>query len=195
MGQTLTPEVLSQVVAAVSVRCYPGPVDFSTVAHKQVGSYTLYCARLADNLDQLRALHAAHWAETEVHRHGTAMNPDYQRVLDLEQQGRYFLIIARHSSGDLVANYGLFLGKSTHTQALTASEDTLFVAREHRRGRLGVALIRYAEDALALLGAEELNVSVKAVNNVGPMIERMGYLPVGTQYTKLLKKEPANVLA
>lgn len=183
----LTPEVLSEIAARILTRCYPGPIDISAIAPQQVGSYTLSCARIADLLPELRTLHAQHWKETETHRHEDEMNPDYDRVLDLEQQGRYFLIVARHDDGTLVGNYGSYLSYSTHTQKLSATEDTLFISAPHRVGRLGVAMIRYCEDTLAQLGVSDLNVSVKKVNNVGAMLERMRYLMVGVQYTKNLE--------
>lgn len=195
LGVELTPGVLSRIVANVCTRAYPGPVDTSAVAIKVVGSYTLSCERIADLLPELKALHAEHWNETEVHRHDQiTMNPDYDRVLDLESQGRYFLIVARHADGQLVANYGSYLSRSTHTQDLISTEDTLFLSRAHRKGRLGIALIRYAEEALRTMGVAELHVSVKLVNTVGKMLERMDYVPAGTQYIKILK-ENSNVLA
>ncbi len=193
LGQTLSPEVASQIVAQVATRCYPGPADTSMVEPKQVGSYRIYCARAADTLHQLRPIHEQHWQETESHRHDLTFNPNYARAIDLEAQGRYLLIVAQHiETGDLVGNYGIYLASSMHTQKMIATEDTLFVASAHRKGRLGIAMIRYAEAALWAMGAEELNVSVKLVNSVGQMIERMGYLPVGTQYTKILK-DPTHV--
>lgn len=195
MGVEMTPQVLSRIVASVCTRAYPGPVNTLHIAPKVVGSYTLHCARIADLLPELKALHAEHWNETETHRHGQVeMNPDYDRVLDLEAQGRYFLVVVRHADGQLVANYGSFLARSTHTQDLISTEDTLFLSRAHRKGRLGIALIRYAEDALRAVNVAELHVSVKSVNNVGPMLERLGYAPTGTQYTKILK-ESLHVLA
>lgn len=195
MGVELTPQVLSRIVANICTRAYPGPVDVSAVAPRVVGSYTLSCERIADLLPELKALHAEHWRETEVRRHNhITMNPDYDRVLDLEAQGRYFLIVARHADGQLVANYGSYLARSTHTQDLVATEDTLFLSRPHRKGRLGIALIRYAEDALRALGVAEIHVSVKKVNNVGAMLERLEYMPDGTQYIKILK-ESNHVLA
>ncbi|OWT55282.1 GNAT family N-acetyltransferase [Candidimonas nitroreducens] len=186
LGQTLTPEVAARLTADVLTRCYNGPISIEGVAPQRVGSYLVECSRLADDLDGLKALHLQHWRETERHRQGLEFNPDYNRALDLEWQGRYLLIVARHIDGALVGNYGLYISRSMHTQTLMATEDTLFLAKEHRRGRLGISMIRYAEHALEQLGVRELNVSVKLVNEVGPMIERMGYEPVGTQYTKIL---------
>lgn len=190
MGQTLTPDVASRILARVLARCYPGPVDTSAIAPQVVGSYTLRCSRVDDALDRLRPLHYEHWLETETHRNAvTSFDPDYNRGRDLEAQGRYLLIVVEETAtGNLVGNYGLYLSRSMHTQGLIATEDTLFLRRSNRGGRLGIALIRYAEQVLTQLGVEELGVSVKLVNSTGPMIERMGYQPVGTQYTKLLKE-------
>lgn len=193
LGKTLTPEVAAELCAKVTARCYPGPVDTTLIFPKRVGSYLLRTARVTEVIDDLREIHWQHWQETEGYRHGIEFNPDYERGLDFEAQGRYVLVVAEHiPTGKIVGNYGLYLNRSMHTQTIKASEDTLFVSREHRRGRLGIEIMRYAERAVAQLGAQELDVSVKLVNKVGPMLERMGYAPVGTQYVKILK-EDANV--
>lgn len=190
VGQTLTADVAARVGASILRQVYSGPVDISSVTPYRVGGYVLAPVRGREVLDDLKHLHRRHWDETEVHRHNLQMNPDYARGLELEQQGRYLLLAAIHmDSGEMVGNYGLYLTRSMHTQKLMATEDTLYILPEHRKGRLGVAMIRYAESVLRQLGVEELNVSVKLVNNVGPMIERMGYTPVATQYTKILTED------
>jgi len=187
VGEEMTPERAAQIVAQVAMKCYPGPVDTEAVEPLESGSYVIQCERLQSNVAGLSALHYEHWMETEGHHAEAGFNPDYQRGVDLEAQGRYLLIVARErATGRLVANYGLYLARSMHSQQLIATEDTLFVARAHRSGPLGIRLIRYAEAALRLLGCTELNVSVKLVNKVGPMIERMGYEPTSTLYTKIL---------
>lgn len=193
LGQKITPEIAAQLVASVVVQCYPGPMNVEKVLPKVVGSYTLRPALLSETVDELRAIHEQHWQETEDYRHGVGFNPDYERCIDLENQGKYLLLVAEHTrSHALVGNYGLFIGRSLHTQQLEATEDTLFLSKDHRRGRLGVEFIRYAEDTLRQLGVSEIGVLVKLVNEVGPMIVRMGYAPTGTKYTKILK-EPGHV--
>lgn len=195
VGLTLTPELAAKLVAQVATRCYPGPVDISAIEPQTVGSYTIGCARAAHALPRLYPIHREHWMETEGHRHSVEFDPDYARAADLEAQGRYLLIVVvDNTTGAYIGNYSLYLARSMHTKKLIATEDTLFISKPHRKGRLGISLIRFAERALAQLGVEELNVSVKQVNHVGSMIQRMGYAPVGTQYTKILK-EAAHVLA
>lgn len=196
VGKTLTEDAARQLCTRLLVGCYPGPVDTRAVAPKTVGSFVLRPGDVSMELHALRQLHEQHWRETEGHRHNLEFNPDYARAIDLAMQGRYLLLVAQRADTDeLVGNYGLYLARSMHTQTLMATEDTLFVRADCRRGRLGVEMIRYAEYVLRALGVRELNVTVKRVNNVGPMIERMGYLPVGTTYTKILNEEPTNVRA
>ena len=194
LGKTLTPEVASQLIGEVAARCYPGPVDTSHIAPKVVGSYVIRCAPLKEALAKLRPLHEEHWFETEGYRHGLGFNPDYERVIDLDQQGRCLMVVVEHrETGELVGDYGFYLSVSAHTQTLMATEDQLFISKAHRRGRLGIELMKYAEYALTQLGVRDMNVSVKLVNNVGPMLERMGFTPTGKQYVKILE-EPAHVL-
>lgn len=194
LGQTLSPEVASDIVGDIAAHFYPGPIEFPGVAPRMLGSYVLESQRLSAVLPQIKRLHQEHWQETEGHRHSIPFDMDYDRLLDTELQGRYFLFTAtHHRTGELVGNMAGYTSRSVHTKTLMATEDTLFLSKEHRRGRLGIALMQYAEHALHAIGVRELQVSVKLVNSVGPMIERMGFKPVGTQYTKVLQ-EAANVL-
>jgi GNAT superfamily N-acetyltransferase len=187
VGEQLTEDLAARIGASVLRHVYPGPVDISGISPVRVGSYVLGPMRAREVLPELQALHAQHWTETEGYRHELPFNPDYRRGLELEAQGRYLLLCALHEeTKELVGNYGLYLGRSMHTQTLMATEDTLYIAPAHRKGRLGVAMIRYAEGALTQLGVRELNVDVKLTNDVGEMIQRLGYKPVGRKFTKVL---------
>lgn len=189
IGKQLTPELAALLTSQAYLACYPGPVDISAVVPREVGRYHIACERMADVVDEIKPLHAEHWAETETHRHGERLNPDYARFMDYERMGRFLLVTVREKdSGHMVGNYAAYLNYSTHTQKLSATEDTLFLSRAHRRGRLGVELIRFSEYAMATVGVHELRVTVKLVNTVGPMLERMGYQPVETGYLKLLNR-------
>lgn len=196
VGQTLTPDVAARLGASILRQVYPGPVDVSGIEPVRVGRYVLAPVRFHDVIEDLKVLHRRHWDETETHRNQVKeLNPDYERFLEVERQGRLLVIGAIDmDTGQLVGNVTLYLAKSMHTQERIATEDTLFLLPEHRRGRLGVSLIEYAETAMRHLGVTELTVDVKLVNDVGPMLERLGYQPVGTRYVKNLKEE-ANVLA
>lgn len=184
VGEVLTPELAAHVTALVASLAYPGPVDISQCAPRPAGSYVLRAERMADVVDEMRPLHLAHWLETEGHRNTVQeLAMDYDGIIDFEKRGRFALFTARTQEGQLVGNGAAYIMPSMHTGALIAREDTLFILKEHR-GRLGVALIRYIEDMLKVLGVRELTVTVKLVNAVGQMIQRMGYQHVAAEYVK-----------
>lgn len=162
------------------------PLDFSRIQPTSAGSYNLQPERLVNILADIRPMHRAHWEETEAYRHGLVFAPDYEAALAAEASGEYLLLTARTSTGELAGNYTFWLTKSRHTGTLVASEDTMYIAPQHRRGRLFKRFADYGERAVAAFGARELRLSTKTTNDVGQMLPRMGYRHVANQYVKLL---------
>ena len=81
----------------------------------------------------------------------------------------------------------MYLDKSTHTRTLIATEDTLFLMPEARRGRSANRFISYCENALKLIGVREVCVSVKTVNKAGRFFRMLGYQHVENGLTKVLE--------
>ncbi len=137
---------------------------------------------------EMRPLHLAHWGETEEHRHGLPFNPDYTTFIRYEAAGRYVLFTIREK-GRLVGNCAMYLDRSTHTQTLIATEDTLYLLPQARRGTVAKRFIEYCEAALKSLGVKEISVSVKTVNRAGLFFQRMGYRHVENGLTKVLEEK------
>lgn len=135
---------------------------------------------------EMRPLHRAHWDETEAHRHGLPFNPDYMTFIRYERAGRYILFTLR-KEGKLVGNCAMYIDRSTHTQTLMATEDTLYLLPEARKGTIAKQFIAYCENALQSLGVKEINVSVKTVNRAGLFFQRLGYRHVENGLTKVLE--------
>lgn len=182
----LPPAAQTRLAAAVMGAFLGTPLDFSLVPPVTAGSYTLQPERMADTLAELRPMHQAHWEETEEYRHGLVFAPDYETGLAAEASGEYLLLTARTKTGELAGNYTFWLTKSRHTGTLVASEDAMYIAPRHRRGRLFKRFADYGEQAVAAFGAMELRLSTKTTNDVGQMLPRMGYRHVANQYVKLL---------
>lgn len=70
--------------------------------------------------------------------------------------------------------------------SLQAHQDVLFLTPEYRRGRVGLKLLQYAEQRLAALGVEVAFHHVKRTNQVGRLLERLGYHLVDEVYAKRL---------
>lgn len=189
LGQPLTPEV----AAAIEVMAHGrqdesiDPAQFAPQAYK---TYTFQLERFRDIVAELHTLHEQHWQETERHRHGIGLNPDYPALLIDEQAGRMLQFTVRDAARTLVGNLRLYLAHSRHTRTLHATEDTLYIVPEHRGGFMAVAFLRYAEQCLRDLGVAEMRADSKLVNNADVLMRRMGYQPVAMQFVKILKESP-----
>lgn len=144
--------------------------------------------RIENIIEEIKPLHLAHWNETEEHRHGLPFNPDYATFVRYEQAGRYVLFTLR-SRGRLLGNCAMYLDMSAHTQTLIATEDTLYLLPEARKGRRAMWFVKYIEDALRELGVREVCITVKTVNKAERFFRMNGYIHVENGLTKILEVE------
>lgn len=185
LGQLLTPEL----AASIENMAQPvgSPINLSQFQPEHFDGNVIAVEKLSDILDEMHILHELHWLETEKHRLGLRMNPDYQLFQNLEAAGRLLQFTLRNESGELIGNLRMNIGQSSHTQTLYASEDTLFIKPENRGGFLAMRLLKYAEKALHQLGIREIRANSKLVNNAGVLMRRMKYTPVATEFVKFLE--------
>lgn len=193
LGKVVTPEIAAQIEAeAFYVDRSIDPDRFPRERHER---YWLAVESFRDIVLQLHALHEAHWSETEKHRHGFEMRPNYDAMRARERAGQLLQFTARTSEGPIAGHLRMYLGQSLHTQTLMAEEDTLYVLPEHRTGSLGLALLRYAERCLVhVVGVREIRANSKVINNADVLMRRMKYRHVANQFVKIFPpKENADV--
>lgn len=192
LGQVLTPEVATAIEVAAR-RADGLPLDISRFAPQVQGDYVIKVERLGDILHEMHGLHALHWAETEKHRHGLRMDPDYEAMVASEQAGRMVQFTVRTSAGELVGQCRMYLCVSAHTQTQFAEEDTLFLLPEHRGKRLSIHLIEYLERAIfEELGVPEIRATTKLVNKAGDLLRSIGYDAVSTGFVKMFQPKTAS---
>lgn len=186
LGQVLTPDDAAEIEGLFFHRPdhSQDPAQFGQKAYK---NYTIQAERFVDILGELHKLHVEHWGETEKHRHGLKLNPNYPAVLNRELAGELLQFTLRTEAGELVGNLRMLLSTSIHTQTRYASEDTLFIRPAHRGGFAVMALMRFAEAALLSLGVREIRVNSKLVNRADVLMRRMGYDPVALEFVKIFK--------
>lgn len=147
-------------------------------------NYTAQIERMADIQSEMEPIHKAHWEETEGYRHGLGLNFDYARVIDYETRGMYLLFTLR-CDGELVGNCGIYLNQSTHTQKKVATEDTIFILADHRKGGTSRWFHDRVEDALKDMGVSETRITVKLANRAQKLFERWGYKPTAVELVKV----------
>lgn len=186
LGQILTPEIAAEIELAVAILPDERP-DLAAFGCINSGEFTIQAERLGDILDEMHALHGAHWLETEGHRHGIAMDPDYPAMLADEFAGRLIQFTVR-LGGRLCGGLRMYVYQSRHTKTLAAKEDTLYLCPDVRGGMTAIKLMRFAEKCLLSIGVREIEADSKLVNNADTLMRRMKYQEVATKFVKVFKE-------
>lgn len=130
-----------------------------------------------------------HWSEI-AHYKDIQLSPNVEAYNRLEAAGVLRCFTAR-DCGKLIGYVAFFVQRHMHYDVLCAAQDVLFVDPEHRKGMAGFRLIRYAEERLRKEGVAVVTQHVKKSNNVGKLLERMGYEEMDAVYTKRLDRAQA----
>jgi hypothetical protein len=162
------------------------PINLEDIPQEQYGDYTYSAESLESVLAEIFPIHQEHWKETEGYRHDIPLSPNYEAMIQRERSGSFILMTVRDKDQRLVGNCMMYLAKSTHTQKWVADEDTIFILKEHRLGRVGIKFIKYVERVLKGMSVTEIRVTVKNVNRVGDLLKNMGYEHTANQLTKVL---------
>lgn len=187
IGNPITPDLAADICMfadQIPTLIYPEKIE--RIQPEQYGEFTFAVEKMDDIAEEVKPLHQAHWRETEAHRHGLELKPDYETFCRYERAGRYILFTLRNN-GTLLGNCAMYLDNSTHTQTLIATEDTLYILPEARRGRVAHRFVAYVENSLKQLGAREISITVKTVNKAGRFFRMLGYRHVENGLTKVLE--------
>lgn len=188
LGSVLTPEVAAAIICA-SVDREDRAIAPARFAPRTCGSLTFAAESLRDILDELKPLHAAHFAETERHLAGFTLAPNYDYMAERERTGNLVQFTARDADGNLVGNLRMYVYTSLHTGTLFANEDTFYLSPCARRGRNAVNFLRYVEDMLTdVVGVQEIRANTKTVNGTDRLLAHMGYRHVANEFIKITRR-------
>ena len=135
----------------------------------------------------VEALLERHWREI-AHYQDIELNVDWSVYEQAEALGKLRIFTARVDD-ELVGYAVFFVNHNPHYKdSLQAVQDILFLAPEHRKGRIGFGLLAFADMQLAGEGVQATYHHSKAAHNIGPLLERMGYELVDVIYAKRLDR-------
>ncbi len=154
------------------------------------GQLTIGIEKFSDIHEEIRPLHAEHYAETETLYLDTPFDPDYARYVTLEESGGFVCITARWGL-EIVGYIQYYVFRDLHTQgAYNAREDAMFITAKARGHKLAPRMIDYAENVMAGLGCDFIGMTSKGPvggPEIGPFLESKGYRPVAMFYGKKLE--------
>lgn len=185
LGEVITPELAAWLEANAFDRMdlSYNPFYFGT---QQYRGLTFQVERFADIETEIHLLHYAHWCETENHRNGRAMDPDYAAFKADERAGRLIQFTARNAADQLVGNIRMYVYTSRHDKVLESREDTFYIYPEYRKGFTAIRFWQFMEASMANIGVKDIYTDSKVVNQVGRLNEYLGYKHVAQVYHKHL---------
>lgn len=140
---------------------------------------------------EIEAIGRAHWQETmEYYRGKQPYAPSFERYNQYDKLGWLITFTAR-DNGEMVGYSLMYLVPSMHTQTMIATEDTIFLLPEYRKGRNGLRFHQFIEEELVNRGAREIVVTAKPESAACRILEFIGFRVINHQYSKHLDSKTA----
>lgn len=125
--------------------------------------------------EQAHLLHE-HWEELATHKAFMVLKPDWAKYAQLEAAGVLLTLGAFTHEGKAVGYSSSIIGNNLHYADLCyAHNDVLFVAKDYRRGRLGLQLIKETERLAKARGAQLMIWHAKEDTALMAVLPRIGY--------------------
>lgn len=126
--------------------------------------------------DELFAMFADHWDEIALNKQVMRLKPNLEQYRVMDQQGMLLLLGAFLNDGTLIGYSVNFIVNHLHYADLrVATNDLLFIARDHRGGRLGLQLIAATEAKAKERGAQLMLWHAKQETALNNLLPRLGY--------------------
>lgn len=139
--------------------------------------------------DEAPPLFRAHWEEIALYREEVPLDPDYEKLLELERIGVLHAFTVRRKDDDALCGYSgyLVLPHIHYKSTIVAMNDVIYLDPKYRRGTTAARLVRFCESYLSsTIGARRFTYHVKIAHDFGPLLERMGYAREETIFGKLV---------
>jgi hypothetical protein len=129
---------------------------------------------------EILSLAPEHWAEIATDRDKRPVDLDLEFYRAFDLANRLHVCIVR-SDGEMIGYHVAVIRRHTHRNILVAYADGYFVKKEFRKSMVGYRLIRFFTDTVPA-EVDWLLMPSKEQNDIGRMLEHMGYKPVERIY-------------
>lgn len=128
----------------------------------------------------------AHWHEVGLSHEVMPLNPDWEKYQAAYEAGTLLIATARLDGALIGYNVFFIIPHIHYKTTMVAMNDVLFLQAAHRRGRVGMQLIAFAETVLRERGVVKVFMHVKKHLNFGSLLGYLGYAPEETVWAKAL---------
>lgn len=127
-----------------------------------------------------------HYEESEVFKDKIALNPNIEQYMQMFDSDNLIVVSVR-DTGILVGYTATMIFKSLHYKDhIFAQNDAIFVRKSHRKGMVGVKLIKFTENELRKLGVTVHSINSKVHSPFFSVLEKLGYVDTEHKYSKYI---------
>jgi len=137
-------------------------------------------------IGEIKPLFDLHYDEIANDKDVIKLNPDYDTYKRLCDAGMIKIITARDD--DKLIGYCVCIIKYHlhYKDSLTALNDIFYIAKEYRKGLIGVKLFIKTEEILKKYGVQRVAMNTKTHHDVGVIFDRLGYKETERVFTKII---------
>jgi|TARA_R110002074_G_scaffold200080_2_gene367978 hypothetical protein len=140
-----------------------------------------------EGYDEIFPLLMEHWKEVAHDQELIPLNPNKDRYMELARQGMIHCLSCRTEDGEVVGYMITFLDTHIHYKdTIFASNDLIYIAPGHRKGLLGLRMIKEFENCMRRALVDVIHMHVKPHVDYGPLLSRQGYVVAETIYRKYI---------
>jgi GNAT superfamily N-acetyltransferase len=142
---------------------------------------------LKDCLDEMKPIFDLHWDEVAIHKENIKLNPDYNRYLQMADDGSIKAYIAREN-GKLIGYAIFIISYNLHYKDhVYAHNDIVYLSKDYRGSGLAVKLFKIAELELKEnYNVDVINVSMKVTLPFDDLMEYLGFEYIERTHSKFI---------
>jgi hypothetical protein len=135
---------------------------------------------------EFREFEHIHWEELALTKDTIPVAMDWERYWQLEQENKLHTVTVRED-GYLIGYHVTFVGGHYHYKdTLHGMVDLYFIAKQYRKSKIGVELLKFAERALKDLGVVKVITGCKIHMDHTKLFEGLGYEFTDKTFAKLI---------
>ena len=145
---------------------------------------------LKDCLDEMKPIFDLHWDEVAVHKESIKLNPDYEKYLQMANDGGVKAFIARED-GRLIGYAIFIIAKNLHySDHIYAHNDVVYLEKGRRGSGLAIDIFKYSEATLKEnYDVDVVNVSMKVAFPFDDLMKHLGFEYIERTYSKFIGEE------
>ena len=146
---------------------------------------TYQVEKFSDCIEEIKPHLQEHYEELSVTK-TFPLDPDWDAYKKTEEENRVFVVTCR-KDGELVGYIIYFIVYNIHYRTMImAVEDIYYLAKAERKGRVGIKLFKFAEQALKAIGVNRVVYGTKIHLDNSKLFEYLGYTIFEKLYSKMI---------